>query len=463
MEAEFPGRVFIAGIVSSGTTPPDPCGAQILGSTAGDPCTVVSFTGNITAPGDYVVIAAPQTFSGTDCSKRYHVTLTCVIGTPCTVTCPPGGIPSDEPVCSPGYVDEFNNGCNSTPPTFENINCNTTVCGTSGTFPRDGGSFRDLDFYRLVVTAPTTVTWTVRAEFAVNAAIFDFSLGCPLPAQISLGQGQPCEDAVATATLLPGEYLLLVGPQAFGGVPCGADYTARLDCDIQQPCDLTCPPGSRSEGEPDCGTGYVDTTNPGCNGTPETFGTIACGDTLCGTSGTYLTDTGGNARDTDWFRLVLTADCTITWTFEAEFPANTGIIDLNGGCAAAVFVDPPGAVAASPCQTVTLNVTLTAGTYVVFVSTQNFTGVPCGSVWFGTLSCNCGATCIEGDANGDGVVDFDDIDCFVAALVSQTAWETCSGLSGTTAYLCACDINDDGVVDFDDIDGFVLCLTGSCP
>lgn len=61
---------------------------------------------------------------------------------------------------------------------------------------------------------------------------------------------------------------------------------------------------------------------------------------------------------------------------------------------------------------------------------------------------------IRGDMNCDGRVDFNDIDGFVSALVSQTEYETqypdCHYLDG--------DINGDGAVNFNDIDGFVDCM-----
>jgi hypothetical protein len=58
------------------------------------------------------------------------------------------------------------------------------------------------------------------------------------------------------------------------------------------------------------------------------------------------------------------------------------------------------------------------------------------------------------------VVDLDDINPFVMALVSQTTYEAhypgCPWLNA--------DINGDGSVDFDDINPFVKCLVaGGCP
>jgi hypothetical protein len=55
--------------------------------------------------------------------------------------------------------------------------------------------------------------------------------------------------------------------------------------------------------------------------------------------------------------------------------------------------------------------------------------------------------CDSGDVNGDGAVDFDDIDPFVAALSAP------AGVSA--AERCAADCNRDGFVTFDDIDAFV--------
>jgi hypothetical protein len=68
---------------------------------------------------------------------------------------------------------------------------------------------------------------------------------------------------------------------------------------------------------------------------------------------------------------------------------------------------------------------------------------------------------IRGDANCDGVVDVNDIDAFVTALID-------SGRYALEHLLCdwECNngINRDGSVDFNDIDGFIECLIdGGCP
>ncbi len=92
--------------------------------------------------------------------------------------------------------------------------------------------------------------------------------------------------------------------------------------------------------------------------------------------------------------------------------------------------------------------------YYVSTTNASFNGI---DVAFGGVT----PTCITGDSNGDGLVNFDDISCFVASLVSESAWLTCG--TTETDYVCINDINGDGRVDFDDIGGFVNCLVaGTC-
>ncbi|MBK9129365.1 MAG: hypothetical protein IPM13_16425 [Phycisphaerales bacterium] len=61
--------------------------------------------------------------------------------------------------------------------------------------------------------------------------------------------------------------------------------------------------------------------------------------------------------------------------------------------------------------------------------------------------------CDSGDVNGDGSVDFDDIDPFVEALSAPA--------SVSAQQRCAADCNRDGYVTFDDIDVFVALLGGT--
>ncbi len=76
------------------------------------------------------------------------------------------------------------------------------------------------------------------------------------------------------------------------------------------------------------------------------------------------------------------------------------------------------------------------------------------------ISFDVGDVWVKADMDCSGAVNFDDIDPFVTALVSQQDYETaypeCNWLNG--------DIDGNDQVNFDDIDGFVTCLVGGgCP
>ncbi len=84
-----------------------------------------------------------------------------------------------------------------------------------------------------------------------------------------------------------------------------------------------------------------------------------------------------------------------------------------------------------------------------------------------TALCGVSATAFAGieraDSNCDGTVNFDDINCFVSAVISQAAWDACGRGAGCT-YLQVNDINGDTIVNFDDITPFVQCvIAGGCP
>jgi len=165
-------------------------------------------------------------------------------------------------------------------------------------------------------------------------------------------------------------------------------------------CVVDCPPGAIREGEPDCYDGYRDSTNTGCNcgdwdpPTICTFSQIACGDTVCGTSGNFdvYYATGAppaHFRDTDWYRIVLTSPATITWSAVAEFPVLLFILSAGTvNC-----YDSAWAATGGPCDTVVLTSRcLPAGEYYLWIGAQVFDGVPCGSDYVAWV--NCEACCL---------------------------------------------------------------------
>lgn len=142
-----------------------------------------------------------------------------------------------------------------------------------------------------------------------------------------------------------------------------------------------CVSGDLIEGEPNCADLYIDAFNGGCNSTPNVFGQfIECGQSICGKYGTYVSSTGSNFRDTDWYRFTIPVASDVTWTATGSAP--TRVFILNAVCPA-VSRGTAGAPACVPAS-VTLTA-LPAGTYYAFVGTDVFTGVACGSSYRATL------------------------------------------------------------------------------
>ena len=98
---------------------------------------------------------------------------------------------------------------------------------------------------------------------------------------------------------------------------------------IREHLSIECPPEALLEDEPDCGDGYIDVYNGGCN-SPEDpkYSDIRIGDIICGESGTFVTDST-NYRDSDWFRLELTESKLLHWYVTAEFPVQAFIFDAE--------------------------------------------------------------------------------------------------------------------------------------
>ncbi|HVP12764.1 MAG TPA: hypothetical protein VMV94_16435 [Phycisphaerae bacterium] len=88
----------------------------------------------------------------------------------------------------------------------------------------------------------------------------------------------------------------------------------------QPACTVVCPVGAAQEGEPDCGPGFVDTTDGGCWVDTPLFKTITNGQTYCGTTGIYPSATPGFVeRDGDWYKLTLTGSSILTVGVQMDF------------------------------------------------------------------------------------------------------------------------------------------------
>ncbi|MFO0872945.1 MAG: thrombospondin type 3 repeat-containing protein, partial [Phycisphaerales bacterium] len=223
------------------------------------------------------------------------------------------------------------------------------------------------------------------------------------------------------------------------GFVTGADLAQVLAHFGTCPCQDNCPPGAVDEGEP-CGAHL----NDGCNTAPSggsdccmghdgvgcddaacqaalcgfdpfccevqwddicaneavtlcpsicaadpQFGSIECGETICGTAWAF-----NGLRDTDWYQIEIASRIEITLSCESQLPMVFGVIDTNGvpECPA-TSVNPFGSTRL--CGSASITVCLAPGTWWIFAAPDEFDGFPCG---IGAnryrISLSCGSTCV---------------------------------------------------------------------
>jgi hypothetical protein len=149
--------------------------------------------------------------------------------------CPAVATLEGEPVCSNGYVDNYNGGCNSVPPVVTSLLCepSVTVCGTYGTFDLNGS--RDTDWYQVTVDLPTTINASVNGHGLTGSALAIIDTACP--PNLLCGQFNPtaeCATVTCSAAVAPGTYRIFVA-SFFDNTPCGSTYVLSLS-------GLTCQP-----------------------------------------------------------------------------------------------------------------------------------------------------------------------------------------------------------------------------
>ncbi len=369
------------------------CPAQSIGTTTAASCTqssALTFTG----PGTFYLFASPDVFSGVPCGSRYRLTITGPeVPTCCVQQCPPNAQVEGEPECGPNYVDTTNGGCNFSPNVFQPVECGT-ICGETGTYLNNGQNFRDTDWYSITVGAGTYTFSGISSGFRLR--LFVMNPVCPAQS-IGTTAAESCTQSSALTFTGPGTFYLFASPDVFSGVPCGSRYQLTITGpEVPTCCVQQCPPNAQVEGEPECGPNYVDTTNGGCNFSPNVFQPVECG-TICGETGTYLNN-GQNFRDTDWYSITVGAG---TYTFSG----------ISSGFRLRLFVMNPvcpaqsiGTTAAESCTQSSALTFTGPGTFYLFASPDVFSGVPCGSRYQLTITGpnvpSCGVVAVEDEANG---------------------------------------------------------------
>ena len=128
--------------------------------------------------------------------------------TSCGITECPVGANIEAELC----LEDLNGGCNMPTPVYEAIACGETVCGTS----YSTAATRDTDWYTFTLTQPSTVTWSVDADFPSLVGFVDPSAGCGAPVFFNLSQNTgECTNAVSVQNLAAGTWWLFVANSDF--------------------------------------------------------------------------------------------------------------------------------------------------------------------------------------------------------------------------------------------------------
>lgn len=139
--------------------------------------------------------------------------------------CPVGGVAENE-ACGA----DANGGCNMAVPAYEPLACGQTICGTSWA----DANTRDTDWFEFTLAQPSTVTWTVDAEFTSLIGFVDAGQGCAAPQFFNLTQSfVECGQAVTVDNLPAGTWWVFIAPNTFTGYPCNSGknrYVATLQC-----------------------------------------------------------------------------------------------------------------------------------------------------------------------------------------------------------------------------------------
>lgn len=284
-------------------------------------------------------------------------------------------------------------------------------------------------WYTLTAVEPVwyTVAITlcdVTTDFDTRLYVYEGSVtpGAPVKCDddtCSAGLGFPWVSVVVFPWQLPpNQYWIVVDGWSESDT---GDYLLTLQSFIDEPCLVNCLTSDVLNPGPCLLGGDGD---DGCFApNQDEFFAINCEETVCGT---FFTDSVNNLRDLDWYELVLTQTNDVTALLISDPSAGHQLAfhdPIRAGCA------PPG-----DDQPVTLLVsTGDACSSTGFV----LTGLTPGAYWFAAsmlsdpddparhdcpnaveyrlrIACDCGPY-LEGNANGDAVIDFDDLNAVLGA------------------------------------------------
>lgn len=431
MESNFEGLV---GIVDTGGV--DDCSlvSAFLTSAITERCTPTSVQANLGA-GTWYIFCSTADFVGTACGSEYRVSLEC--GAPIAEACcfsdgMCADLLADDCISQGGTPQGLGAVCETTtcPVIPDNDLCQdaehipsvpgsvfgTTLFATTDSF--------DYDCPDAIISSPGVWYTVTGTGNTMTASFCDGSIPVDQASKLSVFCGPDCSQLFCVNSFTisasdgclsdpqsvswcsrPGEtYWILV--HGFAGSTFdfelvlsddGAPCATPPQC---EPCTYTCQnPEALPEGEPTCFDEYDDMFNGGCNSTIPVFSDIACGDTICGESGTFLftdpVDGLVEFRDTDWYRFTLTSPSQVDISFIGGFEGLVGIVDTGGVDDCGGVTDFLSSAVGGECETIGLSEVVPAGTWYLFVAPSTFNGVACGTPYEVTLNCEpVGGCCL---------------------------------------------------------------------
>jgi len=136
-----------------------------------------------------------------------------------------------EPDCEDQYLDNYNGGCFSDPPIFQNIGINQIYSGKSGNYQylqNDTLYYaRDTDWYQFITYIDTHFYFGGVADFPLALYILYGPSGCNGPIYfVRADSSFEVGDSVRIAAdVPPGNYWMWVGPHEWEGWDCPVEYT----------------------------------------------------------------------------------------------------------------------------------------------------------------------------------------------------------------------------------------------
>jgi hypothetical protein len=382
---------MVIGIVDTGGVPD--CSL----ATTLNPFAVAGFCGSATfsaclAPGIYWFFAAPNAFNGFPCgtTNDYAITLEC-------------GASCDPPACGNSDHD-----------------CQTT-----------GGPFcSDAACCELVCAADPFCCDVAWDGLCVNAANINCYGLCPDGGHDCFTTGAPgCSDPDCCAAVCAADSFCCA--VAWDGL-CVSGAFALCE---PPTCEFSCE--GTPEGEP-CG----DDTNGGCNSLgQDLFGSIACGETICGNAWA-----DGGTRDTDWYVLTGGVATGASLSVSTTLPMVIGLVN-SVDCSTASTLNP--FAVAGFCGTASFVFNYDGVEAWLFAGPNAFDGFPCGGLnndYSITLTCGLApvSSCCSGPCVTTGCDDQVCQDCVCAQdpFCCDTCWDgLCSGAAlpgGVCAGSCPC-------------------------